>query len=35
MFETLNKLNKLLLKGLYPNIDKVEGLNLTKVLERN
>jgi len=35
MFEMSNKLNKILLKGLNPNICKVGGLNWVMVSERD
>jgi len=35
MFETSNKLNKILLKGLNPHIYIVEGLNWFKVFKRD
>jgi len=33
MFETLNKLNKILLKILDPRISKIKKLNLVKILK--
>jgi len=33
MFETSNKLSKILLKGLNPHVSKFEGLNWTKVFD--
>jgi len=33
MFKTLNKLNKISLKGLNSHISEVKGLNWTKILK--